>query len=145
VKVQRHRSRLYKWMEEGLVHFCGTVPQSEMMSWLSSMDAILVPGAAPQATPTKIYETAAVGRPLIAPATDPIIELCGPDAPNLFKPNDYKSFEDRVRAFLTDRQVFIDFARKLREKVITKHTWECNATGLLNWFGELAARPDRRK
>ncbi len=141
VKVQRHRSRLYKYVEKGLVHFCGTVPQSEMVSWLSCVDVILVPGAAPQATPTKIYETASVGRSLIAPATDPIIELCGADAPNLFTPNDFNSLEERVREFLNSRTKFDDFAVKLREKVTTVHTWENNATGLVNWFQELGAKP----
>ncbi|MCC6546246.1 glycosyltransferase [Candidatus Sumerlaeota bacterium] len=140
VKVQRHRSRLYKFVEEGLVHFCGTVPQSEMVSWLSAMDVVLVPGAAPQATPTKIYETASVGRPLIAPATDPIIELCGRDAPNLFTPNDFNSLEDRVRDFLQSRTKFDEFAAALRQKVTTVHTWENNATGIINWFHELGAK-----
>lgn len=143
VKVQRHRSRLYKWVEQGLVHFTGTVPQVEIAEWIAAMDVVLVPGAAPQSTPTKIFETAAVGRPLIVPRTEPIEEICGVDSPALFRPDDFNDFEARVRDFAARRMVYESAARALHAKVATEHTWERHARALTRWFEELArARPD---
>ncbi len=140
-KVQRHRSRLLKWVEEGLVHFTGSVPQSEMSSWLAAMNVVLVPGAAPQSTPTKIFEAAAVGRPVILPATEPIRELCGDDAPYLFKPNEYLSFEENVREFIAEPTIFDDQVQILREKVLQEHTWEKQAIAVTQWLEELNRYP----
>ncbi len=143
LKVQRHRSRLLRWVEEGRVHFSGSVPQSEMTSWLAAMDAVLVPGAAPQSTPTKIFEAAAVGRPVILPDTEPIQELCGADAPFLFRANDFRSFEDKVREFIATPNDFEVPTRCLRECVIAEHTWDHHARKLTDWFEEMAGHAEQ--
>lgn len=137
LKVQRHRSRLLRWVDQGLVHFTGSVPQSDMAGWMDAMDVVLVPGAAPQSTPTKIFEAAAVGRPVILPATEPVKELCGKDAIFLFRPNDFRSFEERVREFLARGDEFRKACRALHRQVITEHTWERHARDLEGWFEEL--------
>lgn len=101
------------------------------------MDAVLVPGAAPQSTPTKIFEAAAVGRPAILPATEPIKDLCGEDAINLFRPNDFRSFEKKVREFTADPGQFRATATDLQQRVMADHTWEKHAREIVLWFEEL--------
>lgn len=139
-KVDRERSRLLKWVEEGTVHYTGSVPQADLNGWLTMMDAVLVPGASPQSTPTKIFEAAAVGTPLLLPATDPIKELCGADAPYLFRPDDFSAFENKVREFRENPGAFREPARRLHEKVVRDYTWEKHARDILDWFRELGAR-----
>jgi len=143
LKVQRHRSRLLRWVEQGLVHFTGSVPQAEMTGWMAAMNVVLVPGAAPQSTPTKIFEAAAVGRPVILPATEPIKELCGQEAHFLFRPNDFRSFEKKVREFITDPDDFTRPAAVLQRKIIAEHTWERHARDIVHWLTELQG--ERRK
>ncbi|CAN5321169.1 hypothetical protein BH09SUM1_BH09SUM1_14020 [soil metagenome] len=133
-KIQRYRSRLLKWEEEGRVLFTGSVPQAEMVGWLSAMDAVLIPGASPQSTPTKIFETAAVGRPMLLPATEPISEICGADSIFLFKANDFRSFEDKVRDYLARPRIYDAAAEEFRNFVVEKHTWEQHARRLVEWF-----------
>ncbi len=137
LKVHRHRNRLFQYVEDGRVHFTGTVPQSDMAGWISAMDIVLVPGASPQSTPTKIFEAAAVGRPLVLPATEPIRELCGHHSPYLFRPNDFRSFEERIREFCNDPKPFREKVDRLQKKVFADHTWEAHARGVVEWFEEL--------
>jgi len=136
-KVQRHRSRLLPWVEQGLVHFTGSVPQAELAEWLAAMDCVLVPGAAPQSTPTKIFEAAAVGRSVILPATDPIKEICGKEAPFLFEPENFRDFEEKVRRFAADPKAFEEPAKGLHRKVHAEFTWSIQAERVVEWFEEL--------
>lgn len=138
-KIDRERNRLLKWVEEGLVHYTGSVPQGELTGWLATMNVVLVPGASPQSTPTKIFEAAAVGTPLLLPATEPIKELCGEEAPFLFVPDDFSAFERKVREFCDDPSRFAEPAEKLHRKVITDCTWDNHAKGITDWFRELGA------
>jgi glycosyltransferase involved in cell wall biosynthesis len=140
-KVERYRGRLMKLVEEDRVRFVGSVPQEELGRWISVMDAVLVPGAAPQSTPTKIYESAAVGAPLILPATEPIEELCGKEAPYLFKPGEFKDFENRVRQFCQNPADFNAPAKELHERVLREHTWEQHARELVEWLQDSRMSP----
>ena len=101
------------------------------------MDAVLVPGAACQSTPTKIFEAAALGRPVILPATEPVRELCGPDCPSLFKPENFRSFEEKVREFCQNPGNFARPAEELKRKVLAEYTWQHHAESLARWFDEL--------
>lgn len=139
-KIERHRARLLRLAEEGVIHFAGTVPQLELGRWLATMDAVLVPGASPQSTPTKIFEAAAAGRPLLLPATEPIRELCGADAPYLFTHEDFAAFEAKVREFCEDPARFGPPAAALRERVVNHHTWEQHARSIVAWLGDLGRR-----
>lgn len=136
-KVQRHRSRLLQWVNEGRVHFTGSVPQADLGDWISAMDVVLVPGAAPQSTPTKIFEAAAVGRPMILPATEPIKEICGETAPYLFEPDDFRAFEEKVRDFFARPESFQEPSKRLHDKVVEEYTWRKHAQNLVKWFEEL--------
>jgi glycosyltransferase involved in cell wall biosynthesis len=136
-KVERHRERLRPWVDAGKVHFTGSVPQQEMAGWFMSMDAILVPGASPQSTPTKIFEGAALGRTMLLPATEPISDLCGEGSPILFKPGDFGAFEDAVRRFCQNPEPFGRGAEQLRKTVLTDYTWDRHAERLGAWFEEL--------
>lgn len=136
-KVDRNRARLLKWVESGQVEFTGSVPQEAMGEWLAAMDCVLIPGAAPQSMPTKIFEAAATGRPLIMPATEPIKQLAGPESPLLFTSDDFYSFEKKAQEFCSNKEAIIQAAEDLHKSVVTDHTWSNHAIRLMEWFQEL--------
>jgi glycosyltransferase involved in cell wall biosynthesis len=133
-KVARHQERLRPWVKGGLVHFAGTVPQDDMAEWLLAMSAVIIPGASPQSTPTKIFESAALSRPLIMPATEPVIELTGPDSPFLFPPEDFRALETRVKCLIADPPRFTAEARRLHDVVLQDYTWDHHAAELVSWL-----------
>jgi glycosyltransferase involved in cell wall biosynthesis len=136
-KVQRYRSRLAKYVQEGRIHFTGSVPQESMASLLMAMDAVLVPGASEQSTPTKIFECAALGRTLLLPGTEPITELCGPGSPLLFANEDFSAFEATVKRFCESPEPFRKAARELQQRILRDYTWASHARRLTDWFNEL--------
>lgn len=136
-KVERHRERLRPWVESGRVYYTGSVPQEDMGGWLMAMNAVLVPGASPQSTPTKIFEGAALGRTMLLPSTEPIKDLCGADSALLFRAGEFLAFEETVRRFCTNPAPFHEAAARLRETVLRDYTWDNHAHRLVEWFSEL--------
>jgi glycosyltransferase involved in cell wall biosynthesis len=139
-RIARYREQVAPWIERGLVHFVGRVPQREMPGWIAATSAVLVPGADAPQTPTKIFEAGAIGRPLILPATEPIRDLLGADNPLLFPAGDQRAFEALVRRYLDDPAAFDEPTRRLRELVLAENTWEHHARELVQWFREMGAR-----
>lgn len=142
-KVARYRAQLEQWVESGSVHFTGTVPQAEMKSWLAAMSVLLVPGAAAQSTPTKIFEAAAVGCPVILPATEPICEIAGAEAPFLFDEDSETDMAAKVDTFRNRPDLFGQALEDFRKRVLRDFTWENHARRIAEWFEELGIRRDR--
>jgi len=137
-KVDRLEDQLDAFVQAKRVHFEGTVPQEALAGWMEAMDLIIVPGAAPQSTPTKIFEAAALGRPLLLPATAPIQALCrGGAEALLFAEDSLDSLVEGVQRWLSDPRPVADALAVLRERVLRDHTWEGEARRLTAWFGEL--------
>ncbi len=141
LKVEKHGGKLSEGVRTGRVRFVGTVPQEDLPGWMEAMDLIVVPGAAPQSTPTKIFEAAAVGRPMILPATEPLRALChGGGEPLLFEPESFDKLLAAVRAWRADPAPVLAASAWLRERIMRDHTWRGEARRLADWFGELRGR-----
>ncbi len=137
-KVDRLEDQLDSFVQAKRVHFEGTVPQEALSGWMEAMDLIVVPGAAPQSTPTKIFEAAALGRPILLPDTAPIRTLCRGGAEALmFAEDSIDSMVDAVQRWLADPRPVAEALAVLRERVLRDHTWEGEARRLTAWFGEL--------
>jgi glycosyltransferase involved in cell wall biosynthesis len=137
-KVDRLEDQLDSFVQAKRVHFEGTVPQEALSGWMEAMDLIVVPGAAPQSTPTKIFEAAALGRPILLPDTVPIRTLCRGGAEALmFAEDSIDSLVDAVQRWLADPRPVAEALAVLRERVLRDHTWEGEARRLTAWFGEL--------
>jgi glycosyltransferase involved in cell wall biosynthesis len=140
------KNAMYRERARGLegrlpVVFKGTLPQAELTGWMEAMDLVVVPGAAPQSTPTKIFEVAAVGTPLLLPATVPIRSIVPAEAGALlFDPEDAGDLGARVRAFLADPAPLRAAADALRARVLAHYTWDSHAARLLEWYARLARR-----
>ena len=137
-KVEKYRNRAEAIAGNVRVHFEGTVPQNELADWVEAMDLVVIPGAAPQSTPTKIFEVAAIGTPLVLPATQPIAQLCAGGAEGLLFPeDDFGALVQRVNDWLDDRDALKAPAQALREKVLAEYTWDHHAKEIVAWFETL--------
>ena len=142
--MERYGERLAAAVKAGRVRFMGAVPQTELCGWMEAMDLIVVPGAAPQSTPTKIFEAAALGRPMLLPGTDPIRKLCRDGAEAvLFDPESRASLVEAVRAWMRDPAPVARASAALRERILRDHTWDREAGRLAEWFEELRSAKRR--
>lgn len=136
-KRERFAKQCAKWVANGRMKFLGTVPQSEFSDWLEAIDLIVVPGGAPQSTPTKVYETAAKGRPLLLPDIESLRQLTAGGAESLIvKGGTVEALGAAVRKWLANPAAYIAANAKLRENVVTNHTWHHHAQKVVDWFEE---------
>lgn len=141
-KIARYDKRLAPFISAGRVVFAGSVPNEEMGRWLEAMDLIVIPGAAPQSTPTKIFEAAALGRAMVLPATVPIRSLCEDGAESLLFPeDDLEVLLLKVRKWRADPTELEQASAVLRTTVLAKHTWRSEAAHAVAWLEELLANP----
>jgi glycosyltransferase involved in cell wall biosynthesis len=138
LKCERFEDRLASIPEHFPVHFPGTVPQAELSDWVEALDLVVIPGAAPQSTPTKLFEVAAVGTPVIAPRIRPL-EAIVPEAASmlLFGEENYEELLQLVESWLHDRTLLKDATAMLQKEILEKYTWRQQARRLLSWFEEL--------
>jgi glycosyltransferase involved in cell wall biosynthesis len=120
------------------IHLPGSVPQTELVDWIEAMDLVVIPGAAPQSTPTKLFEVAAVGTPIIAPDIKPIRSIVPQQAHDLLFPeDDYRLLLQKVEDWLADRSVYNDSSRLLTNEVLANYTWRSQAARLTKWYDEI--------
>lgn len=137
-KVQRYRDRMARFVEAKRAAIIGEVPHDDLVGWLEAMDVVLVPGAAPYSSPTKVFETASLGRPMLLPTTEPIRELCGPGAEKLLHDGETReSLAAKLREWVAAPATFDRANAALRESVLSSHTWDHHCHRLTEWFHEL--------
>lgn len=142
-KIEQFKTRLRGRAPSIRAYFTGPVPQARMPRWIECMDLVVVPGAAPQSTPTKIFEVAAIGCPLLVPDTAPIREICGGDAAGcLFPADDFDALVGRVRAWLENPETLHAPARALHQRVLADYTWDRHAGRVIDWWREIESDAD---
>jgi glycosyltransferase involved in cell wall biosynthesis len=107
----------------------GVVGHEDLPSYVASFDIALQPEVTPYASPLKLFEYMAIGKPIVAPAMDNIREVLedGTDG-LLFTPNDSESLGQAVRTLVKDAGLRARLAAaavaKVREQDLT---WSRNA------------------
>jgi glycosyltransferase involved in cell wall biosynthesis len=105
------------------------VGHEDLPSYVASFDIALQPEVTPYASPLKLFEYMAIGKPIVAPAMDNIREVLedGTDG-LLFTPNDSESLGQAVRTLVKDAGLRARLAAaavaKVREQDLT---WSRNA------------------
>jgi glycosyltransferase involved in cell wall biosynthesis len=116
--------------------FTGVVPRHLMPAYVAAFDIALQPHVVPYASPLKLFEYMALGRPIVAPATPNISEILndGVDA-LLFDMHDPEAFRGAVERMIGDPALRERLGRGARATVDRLDlTWTGNARRV----GELA-------
>lgn len=123
-------------------HFTGPVPQADIPGWMEAMDAMAITGAAPQSTPTKLFEAAAMELPVIAPAEEPIRAVFArDDAPGLFDADSFEALAECARRWLDDAEPLRRDAGRLRGRILAEYTWRSHARRVLACFRDWPPSP----
>lgn len=134
-KVERHRAEARERGVAGRIRYLGELAHEALPAWMAAFDLAVVPGAAPQSSPTKIIEAAAVGVPQVVPDTRPIrylLEGLGDWA--FFPPEDRVAFGERVAGVLERLSERRQEARSLAPQVAARHSWSSRAREILFLF-----------
>jgi len=118
------------------VHFVGLVQHDAIVDYIAAFDIALQPSVTPYASPLKIFEYLALGKPVVAPRSPNIEEiLVDGETALLFAPGDQESFAAQVQKLCSDdgfrNQVGSAGRRLLEERDLT---WDGNARRLTALF-----------
>ncbi|CAK9039311.1 Uncharacterized glycosyltransferase MJ1607 [Durusdinium trenchii] len=114
---------------EGRVRFTGAVKHDSLPDHIAAFDIALQPGVVDYASPLKLFEYMALGKPVVAPDKANIREVLTDGVDGLFfTPGDQGSFDNSLRRLIGDEGLRTRLGSAARETVLRRgFTWAENA------------------
>ncbi len=115
------------------ISFTGFIDPGDVPYYIDLMDVCVIPGSNPHCSPVKLFEYMAMGKPVILPKYQPLMDTIQHDREGLFF--DIDDRDDLIRCI---EQIMEDDDKRKRigaqakETVYSKHTWETNARNILS-------------
>ncbi len=118
------------------VHFVGFVGRDEVRPHTAAFDIALQPAVTPYASPLKLFEYLALGKPVVAPKTPNIEEiLVDEETALLFAPEDQQAFAAQALRLSRDQQLREKIGAAGRRLIEERDlTWDGNARRLTALF-----------
>jgi glycosyltransferase involved in cell wall biosynthesis len=123
---------------EDRVVFTGRVPYEQIPDFCGAMDICVIPHAEWYGSPTKLFEYAAAGKAVIAPAIGPIEELIR-DGENglLTKLADVDDLVAKILTLAGDPALRLKLGINLKQEIVSEHTLSKTTDQLLQIFSML--------
>jgi glycosyltransferase involved in cell wall biosynthesis len=116
--------------------FSGGVPHSEVPLYLNAMDITILPSTLPYMSPMKIYEYMAMGKPVVAPDKNSIVETTV--IPNhtglIFEAEDASSMKYAIMTLAVNPELRQKMGEEARKSVLNKSTWYHQVSDLIEVF-----------
>jgi len=139
-KVDDHRERVQSRRLGDYLIFVGSVPYTEVPHYISAMDIAVVPGSIEWASPAKLFEYQAMGKPTVAPRLVPVADILTDGREGyLFRPNDVDELTDRILQLHRNSVERLAMGRRARQRVVESHAWEHNTKRIIEMFEEMLA------
>lgn len=117
----------------------GIVPRESVANYISAFDIALQPEVVEYASPLKLFEYLALGRAIVAPATDNIKEILKDECNAvLFDPMSDEDFSYTIEKVCSDQKLREKTSTAARRTIIDQGlTWENNARRVTSFYQEL--------
>lgn len=124
-----------------MAFFVGRKPHAEIPRYVSAMDIGLLLNSNSYGSPMKIFEYWAMGKPVIAPAVPPVLEVMrNGETGFVIEPGDAGAMASRILQIAGDESLREELGRAGRACVLRSHTWEKNAQKIISTVGEISRR-----
>ena len=135
--VRGHLEKLLHQMGlEQLVKITGFVPPLAVPRYLQEMDICIMANSNEHGSPMKIFEYMASGKPVLAPAYEPIKEIITHNVNGwLFKPLDSESLLEGLRILHCDSALRKRLGIAARNSIISSHSWDHRTGDIERWIG----------
>ena len=115
----------------------GRVPHERVRLYIAAMDIAVSPRATFYASPMKILEYMAMGKPVIAPDMENIRDIITHQKDGvLFRPEDSDKLAEGLRSLIADVTLRSRLGLVARKKIETERTWEHNARAVIDLIGQ---------
>jgi len=103
--------------------FTGVVNHKEIPNYIEKMDICVMPSSNWYGSPLKIFEYGALGKPIIAPKTDPVIEVMEDRVDGYLVGNKHE-LKSAIIEIISDYEQAKVIGNKFREKITKNYTWD---------------------
>jgi len=117
------------------VHFPGSVPQLEVASYISAMDACVLPDNLWYGSPTKLFEYAALKRPTIAPDNVTLRSIIQHGVHGLLVPGEAHALAAAIHKIVEDTVSATAMGEAFYNRVSSEFTWAANVKRILKTLG----------
>ncbi len=123
------------------VVFTGRKSHAEVPEHIAAMDACLLLDSNDYGSPMKVFEYLALGKPVVAPRVDPVLEvLRDRETALLIEPGDVDQMVRAIVDLHADPGLRARLAHAGRAQVLRHHTWRGNAGEIVRVAGRLGAQ-----
>jgi glycosyltransferase involved in cell wall biosynthesis len=124
------------------VTFTGRVSHDQVRGYVAAMDIAVSPRATFYASPMKILEYMAMGKPVVAPAMENIRDLIDDRRTGLlFTENDPRDLASRVEELILSPELRVAFGAAARREVEDSRNWVANARIVVARAEQVLSRP----
>jgi glycosyltransferase involved in cell wall biosynthesis len=144
-KVKTHRVKVAEHNLQDGLRFAGSVSYQDVPHYISSLDVCLIPNSHHWASPTKMFEYQAMGKPVVAPRLIPIEDAMTHQQEGLlFEPESVKGMVELIEVLLKNPEMRKEMGQRARSRVIKNHAWENNVNRIIDVF-ELMLEEKKKK
>lgn len=120
---------------EKSVLLTGPIARREILDYLDAIDIAVIPHSNDYGSPMVMFEFMALGKPVVAPALRPILDVIE-DGKNgmIFPPFSFTVLIQILKALLDNDGKRKQIGAAARERVMRSHTWEANARLIMNRY-----------
>jgi glycosyltransferase involved in cell wall biosynthesis len=128
------------------VRFTGVVERAAVPALVANFDVALQPSAVDYASPLKIFDYMAGGRPIVAPDQPNIREILSNELTALlFPPGDHAAMWQAVLRLAADPELRARLGGAARAEILRRdYTWHANARRITGWASADGARRPQR-
>lgn len=118
------------------VTFTGFKPIKIIPYYIDLFDICVIPGSNPHCSPMKLFEFMAMGKPIILPRYQPLLETLEDGRDGLFfDPQDGNQLCEAIRRLILDESERRRLGSASRKKLFELYTWDHNVETLLAKIG----------
>ena len=122
------------------VVFTGRKPHDEVSGLVAAMDITVLLNSNAYGSPMKVFEYLAMGKAVIAPSVEPVLEvLRDGETGLLIAPGDASAMAERILRLAGDPELRLRLGRAGRAYVVDEHTWARNAATIIDVYGRLTS------
>lgn len=144
-RVERLRQRTREEnLDEHLV-FYGSISYQSVPNFLAAMDVCLIADTQDWSSPTKFFEFAAMGRPVVAARSPAVEEVFGPKADTglMFERGNGADMASKILQVIDTPGLAAQLGLAARQRILENYTWFCNVRTIMQVYEKLGAKGAR--
>jgi glycosyltransferase involved in cell wall biosynthesis len=120
---------------DNYVTITGWVEHKKIPAYIDAMDIAVIPNSNSWGSPMKMFEYMVMGKPVIAPAYEPIEEvITSGENGILFKPGDYDGLKQAILTLIDNDSLQYEIGDNAKNTVLKNHTWRKNAEKVIEIY-----------